>query len=427
MHRILLLGAGKSATVLIDYLLQHASAENWHITIADANLDAALTRLGTSTNGTAVSFDIREETACRTHISRADLIISLLPPELHAVPAVICGELGKHFLTASYLDDRIRKLDEQVREKGVLFLTEMGLDPGIDHMSAMQIIDSIRGKGGRIESFLSHCGGLVAPESDDNPWHYKVSWNPRNIIRAGSAGAVYKEKGILIRKEYQQVFADCPELNLEGLPSLSWYPNRDSLAYIPLYGLEEAHTFIRTTLRYTPFCSAWDKLVKAGLTNDQDIIQTGSVSYAGFSRTLFELCKSDELEPFQFLGLLDERIIPGLPRSSAAILQELVEDKLKLKAGDKDMIVMVHEFVFEEEGKKYYLNSQLVVKGEDSVRTAMAKTVGLPLGIAAKLVLQGKLNLSGVHIPTSSAIYEPVLAELKTIGVEFQERRNLMV
>jgi saccharopine dehydrogenase (NADP+, L-glutamate forming) len=317
----------------------------------------------------------------------------------------------------------------------------MGLDPGIDHMSAMQIIDAIKAEGGVVTSFKSHCGGLVAPESDDNPWHYKISWNPRNIVMAGSAGATYKHNNEIIQKTYQQVFENCEGVQVDALPPLAWYPNRDSLSYMPLYHLQDAVTFIRTTLRYADFCTGWDVIVDLGLTseNDQQFIancktyadwleqklaakEQRSISFNMYLELYAEEAVHTKIqEQFNYLGLNSNDSLPPHATCSADILQHCAEQKLKLNAADKDMIVMLHEIEFVNNKKQHAIKSSLIVKGDDHLHTAMAKTVGLPLGIAAKLILEEKIQLKGLQIPTHKEIYEPVLNELKQHGVAFTE------
>ena len=276
MKQILLFGAGKSATVLIDYLLANAEKENWKLVVADANLQLALDKIKNSPFGTAVSFDIMNDDKREKHISNADIVISMLPPALHSKVAKDCVRFSKHLLTASYVDDDIRSMQTEIKNKNLLFLCEMGLDPGIDHMSAMKLIDGIHAKGGHINSFKSHCGGLVAPESDNNPWHYKISWNPRNIVLAGKAGAVYKKDNKIFNIAYESVFENNETVNIPGLGDLAFYPNRDSLSYIPVYGLEETSTFIRTTLRHPSFCKAWNCIVKANLTDEEPFASIAS-------------------------------------------------------------------------------------------------------------------------------------------------------
>lgn len=503
MKTILLFGAGKSATVLIDFLLAEADACRWTILVADASYDVAVSKTGQHPRATAIGMDITDADKRRSLIGTADLVISMMPPALHILIARDCLHLGKHLLTASYADAEIHALDEEAREKGLIFLCEMGLDPGIDHMSAMQLIDEIQSLGGVINSFKSHCGGLVAPESDDNPWHYKISWNPRNVVLAGKAGALYRLNGQEVKESYEQLFdpsrtvsIDDPQVNL-----LSYYPNRNSLPYIDLYGLQTAETFIRTTLRYPDFMFGWRNLVELKLTDEEVQYQTNGKTLLDFykehlkvhgfgewldhklaerfSKTkdllenlnkLMEMEKEsgqpegdehdhlmlvDEkgelldvdleemktraaaevnrqiheanltLKQLFFLGLDDNSTVIGKGMCSAAdVLQFALEKKLVLKEGDKDMIVMLHEIGFTHNGQRYDACSQLIVKGDDHLRTAMAKTVGLPLGIAAKLVLNGTIGLTGVQLPVSREIYEAVMPELARHGIIFRETKS---
>ena len=253
MRKVLLFGAGKSASVLIQYLLDHAKTENWFLVLVDANLEQAQKKIGDSIHGKAVSFEINDSNERAAHISDADIVISLMPPSLHFLIAKDCIRFSKNLLTASYVDAQMKSLKEDIEKNGLLFLCEMGLDPGIDHMSAKKMIDEIRASSGEIISFLSHCGGLVAPESDDNPWHYKISWNPRNVVNAGKAGAIFKLDGSIKELEYKDLFAEKRYVPIPDGEVLCWYPNRDSLSYIPVYGLENCSTFIRTTLRHPDF------------------------------------------------------------------------------------------------------------------------------------------------------------------------------
>jgi len=439
MKNILLLGAGKSATVLIDYLLTEAAKENWFVTIADADLALAQSKAGNSSFSKAIALDIKNEAERATAINAADIVISLLPPALHFLAAKDCIQYAKNLLTASYIDDNIKHLRDDIEKKGILFLCEMGLDPGIDHMSAMKMINDIRAKQGTILSFKSHCGGLVAPENDDNPWHYKISWNPRNIVLAGKSGAVYKEHGKKITVAYDKVFEDCPELSVADLPTLAWYANRDSLSYASLYGLEGSDTFIRTTLRYATFCRGWDVICHLGLTDTEDDISKYETISEWFHDKLrgIELRKMEWMEYLRlyvrdayhteiteqvdYLGLFEIVPLPLHATCSADVLQNLLEAKLVLHPHDKDMIVMLHEIESEAGGIKSEIKSTLIVYGEDSLRTAMAKTVGLPLGIAAKLILNGEIKLKGLHIPVLKEIYDPVLHELEMLGIRFHD------
>jgi len=442
MKKILLFGAGKSATVLIDYLLHNAESENWLLTVVDADIKLAESKINFNKYGNAVSFDINDADARNKFISESDIVISLLPPALHTIAAKSCVENNKNLLNASYIDNEIRNLKAKIENKKLIFLCEMGLDPGIDHMSAMKIMDHIHSTGGKITSFKSHCGGLVAPESDDNPWHYKISWNPRNILLAGKAGAVYKQNGKTETLSYELLFADCPKVSVNGIGDMVYYPNRDSLSYIPVYGLEETATFIRTTLRYPDFCKGWNYVIKASLTNEEPLTSfltntdisfkqwldksiLSSTTVADFEEFLKTCVDENDRQLvknlFEYLGLLSEEKIPAGVKSSADILQTLLEKKLALQPKDKDMIVMLHEIDYITGLQNYRISSSLIVKGENSLRTAMAKTVGLPLGIAAKLILNGTIQLKGLHIPTKKEIYEPVLKELETLDIKFHE------
>ena len=421
MKQIVLFGAGKSATCLIDYLIKETLLNSWLLTVADGNLALAKSKIANTEHATAVSINVENNAERKELISKADIVISLLPASLHFLVAQDCVEMNKNLLTASYLDDKIKSLEAAVNNKRLLFLCEMGLDPGIDHMSAMELIHRIKKKGGNITSFKSHTGGLIAPESDDNPWHYKISWNPRNVVLAGATGAVFKENNSIITEKYETLFDSCNEIHVNGPGTLSYYPNRDSLSYIPVYDLGTTDTFIRTTLRYPSFCKGWKAIVAAGLTNDKEEVNTNRLSFLNWSEKIIPLINDENKSLLRFLGLFDDLPVPSSAKTSADILQYLLETRLAMNLHDKDMIVMVHELEYEIQNKKHSVRSSLIVKGEDSTRTAMAKTVGLPLGIAVKLILTGKIKLTGLHIPILQEIYEPVLDELNNNGIRFEE------
>lgn len=424
MKSILVFGAGKSATCLIDYLTRICTEKNWTLTIGDANAEVMKRKLIQSPVVNPVQVNVENSLERNALIKNADLVISLLPPALHFLIAQDCVLNSKNLLTASYVDDEIRKLAPAVVDNKILFLCEMGLDPGIDHMSAMQIIHRIQGAGGKIISFLSHTGGLVAPENDDNPWHYKISWNPANIVKAGSTGAIYKDGGEIKKLDYNILFENTGLTEIKPMGNYAWYPNRDSLAYIPVYGLESASRFIRTTLRHPDYCFGWKNLVKAGLTNDDRIIPFTVKTISDWSSSLLPFVNDSNKYLYDQIGLFENVPLPTGASTSAKILQSLLEKNWMMKETDKDMILMLHEFEYEQNNQKHFLRSSLVVKGENALRTAMAKTVGLPLGIAAKLVLENKLNLQGLHIPIIPEIYEPVLDELALEGIRFREEIN---
>ncbi len=442
MKTILLFGAGKSATSLIDYLGKTSDANDWKFFICDSNLPLAQSKTKNFRSAVAISFDVSNAEKRHEYISKADLVISMLPPALHFLVAKDCVAFSKNLLTASYIDEKIKSLKEEIEEKGLLFLGEMGLDPGIDHMSAMNLIHKIKNAGGEITSFKSHCGGLVSPESDDNPWHYKITWNPANVVMAGSTGAVYLENGQKVEIPYSQIFDDENNIvNVPGLFPLAWYANRDSLSYIDTYQLEALHTFIRTTLRYPSFCRGWSKIIKLDLTNRNDhneikncetfadwfnLKKDKFASQNGRDFNENDFFNSEFSEQISYLGLNKEEKISVEISNSALVLQSVLEKKLMMKPDDKDMIIMLHEIEYSIDGENKKTRSCLIVKGADQIRTAMAKTVGLPLGIAAKLILEEKIKLTGLHIPVIAEIYEPVLKELELNGIRFNEESEIL-
>ena len=437
MKTILLFGAGKSATSLIDYLGKCSDENEWQLLVCDTNLSLTQSKINNYQSAKAISIDVSDEAERHDLVSKADIVISMLPPALHFLVATDCVRFSKNLLTASYLDKKIQALRSDVERKGLFFLGEMGLDPGIDHMSAMKMIHQIKREEGKIVSFKSHCGGLVSPESDDNPWHYKITWNPANVVTAGSAGAVYLEKNKTIEIPYPDIFKDGKNrIDIPGLFPLAWYANRDSLSYLDTYDLHGAETFIRTTLRYPSFCTGWNKIVNMDFTNnnDHELIKDCK-TFAGWfqlKKKVFiwenenswdedQFLNPEFLEQIDYLGMRNPEIIPFEVTHSASLLQYLLEKKLAMKPEDKDMIVMLHEMEYVSDDKNKQIRSCLIVKGEDQIHTAMAKTVGLPLGIAAKLILQNKIKLTGLHIPVIPEIYEPVLEELKLNGIQFNE------
>ncbi len=438
MKNILLFGAGKSATFLIDYLLTNAPRQKWHITVADNDLMLIKSKIGKSYYATAAAIDVKEQAVRQQLIQETDLVISLLPPALHIIIAKDCLHFSKNLLTASYIDPEIRKLQKDIQKAGLLFMYEMGLDPGIDHMSAMKLIHSIEKKGGQIYAFKSYCGGLISPESNDNPWQYKISWNARNIVLAGASGATYKEKGKIKEVEYPQLFDQSKTIQVPGLGKLAYYPNRDSLNYVDAYNLGNIPTFMRATLRYPDFCEGWNALVKLGLTDDSKKHPTDNVTYFKWASQNIKVdkqltneenvaqflgvsSKSKLVRQLKYLGILNGELINLGEQSNAVILQHVLEDRLKMEAADKDMIVMLHEIEFERRNMATRLHSYMIVQGEDNLRTAMAKTVGLPLGIMAKLLLSGNLQLTGLHIPVMPEVYNPVLRELEEFDIRFEE------
>ena len=440
MSKILIIGAGRSSSSLIDYLLLQAKENTWQITIADADRNAVEAKITNYTDiATAVEFDVTNALLREKLIGHADFVISMLPAFMHADVAKDCVRLGKHLATASYVSTEMRELDAEAKQKNILLLNECGLDPGIDHASAMKMIHHIKSIGGKITGFKSFCGGLVAPESNDNPWGYKFSWNPRNVVLAGQGTAQFIDNGHLKFIPYNRIYTQIQTIELEGYGKFDGYANRDSISYKEPYELTDTTTMLRGTLRMPGYCKAWNVFVKLGLTDDTYKIKNAdSLTYTQLIESFlpdgnapvkvkliaFMGTEMDEdvLTKLEYLELFSNKPILLKEGSPAELLQHLLEEKWLLKPGDKDMIVMQHQFEYQLNGVYKQLNSSLVVIGDNEVHTAMAKTVGLPLAISVKNFLTGKFKLYGVQIPTVKEIYEPMLEELETLGVKFMEK-----
>lgn len=436
---ILVLGAGRSSSALISYLIGHSKKHDLVITVGDVSLEAAQERVGTQ--ATAIHFDIMDMNRSRLAIQSADVVISMIPASLHPQVARICLSLNKHLLTASYVSEEMKSFHEEAVARGLLFLNECGLDPGIDHMSAMQLIDGIKEKGGELLSFESFTGGLIAPETDpDNPWRYKFTWNPRNVVMAGQGTAKFLQQGQFKFISYQQLFKRITPVTVPDYGEYEGYANRDSLKYREAYGLQHIQTMLRGTLRNKGYCSAWNILVQLGCTDDSYLMDgVASMSHRDFINSFLDFDRHQSMEEkiitqfnlrkdgpeFQRLswsGFFSKEKI-GLEKGTPAqVLEHILNKKWKLNPDDKDFVVMWHRFVFNQEGKEKEIQASLVAKGDDSTNTAMAKTVGLPLAIAAKLLLENKIKTRGVAIPTTKDFYEPILDELKGLGIELNER-----
>ena len=440
MNTILIIGAGRSSSSLITYLLDNAKQHNWHITIADANKQAVNAKIAAYKDvATAVEFDVTNASLREKLISEATFVVSMLPAFMHGDVARDCVRLGKHLATASYVSNEMRELDAEAKQKNILLLNECGLDPGIDHASAMKIIHHIHAQGGKIKSFKSFCGGLVAPESNDNPWGYKFSWNPRNVVLAGQGTAQYIDDSKLKFIPYNRIYTQTETIEVDGYGKFDAYANRDSIGYKDPYELHEANTMLRGTLRMPGYCKAWNVFVKLGLTDDSyKIKQANTLTYTNLlesflpkgTQTLKDKLiafmgsemDAEVMSKLEYLELFNNKPITLKEGSPAELLQSLLEEKWLLKKGDKDMIVMQHIFEYELNQQTKKLTSSLVVIGDDEVHTAMAKTVGLPLAITIKNFLTGKFKLYGVQIPIVKEIYEPMLSELEKVGIVFDEK-----
>lgn len=437
MKNILIIGAGRSSANLIKYLLDHAEQFDWSIRVGDMDVTFARQKIGNSKRGEAFQLDASNEEQRRKEIEQSDLVISMLPAAMHMAVARDCIHYSKNVITPSYIPDEMWAMDAAAKEKGIVLLNEMGVDPGVDHMSAMKIIHRLKSVGAKLESFESFTGGLLAPESDTNPWHYKITWNPRNVLLAGYGGtARYKENGSVKFIPYQRLFERLTPVNLGADGMYQGYGNRDSLKYLKLYDLESIPTLYRGTLRKDGFCEAWNVLVQLGLTDDSFTMQfpegmtwnefTDSFLPAGNGDTRKRLSdylsvSKGNLERVDWLGIFSSNPIGVVTGSPAQVLQRLIEDRWALGTDDIDMIVMWHRFRYTFEGQRHELQSKLIAFGDDPTHTAMSKAVGLPIAIAAKNILQGHWQLKGVHLPILPSIYEPILQELETLGLCFSE------
>lgn len=440
MNNILVIGAGRSSSSLISFLLGHTSAGNWLVTVGDFSEALAKEKVGNHAHGKAIRFDVQDEQSSREAIAGTDVVISLLPAHLHPVVARYCLDLKKHLLHASYVSDEMRKFHDEARDSALLFLGECGLDPGVDHMSAMQVIDRIRDQGGKLIAFESFTGGLIAPDTDPlNPWRYKFTWNPRNVVLAGQGTAKFLQQGKYRHIPYQQLFKRITKISVDGYGEFEGYANRDSLKYLETYGLEGVSTMLRGTLRNKGFCNAWNVLVQLGCCDDTylmedvealthraylDAFLDGNASHTVEEKLCLTLGLSadgEEMKRLRWSGLFTDERIGLFQGTPAQLLEHILSKRWKLVAGDKDFIVMWHRFVYEKDGREREIKAQLAVTGTDETNTAMAKTVGLPLGIAAKLLLEGKITSRGVVIPVTREFYQPILQELHGLGIRVEE------
>ena len=441
MRKILIIGAGKSASTLIKYLLDKSVVENLHLTIADLSLELAKKKTNNHPNASAIAIDIFNENQRKSEIQQADLVISMLPAHLHIDVAKDCVLFKKHMVTASYISDAMQELDGQATQNNLVFMNEVGLDPGLDHMSAMKIIYEIKGRGGKIILFESFCGGLVAPESDNNLWNYKFTWAPRNVVLAGQGGAAkFIQEGTYKYIPYQKLFRRTEFMEVEGYGRFEGYANRDSLKYQSIYGLDDVLTLYRGTIRRVGFSKAWNMFVQLGMTDDTYVVDDSeTISNREFINLFLPYHPSDSVESktrmalgieqddtlwdkLVELDLFDNTKISGIKNGTPAqILEKILSEKWTLQPTDKDMIVMYHKFGYEINGEQKQIDSKMVCLGDDQTYTAMAKTVGLPVAITALAILNGKITTLGVQLPVKKEVYEPILNELENFGIHFHD------
>jgi len=441
MKKITILGAGLSATSLINYLLERAEKYDWTIKLGDYDLDLAKSKINGNSRGEAFQFDVTDEKLVAEIVSSSDIVVSMMPASFHHIIARECVTHKKQMLTASYVSDAMKELNDAAKDAGVGLFNELGVDPGIDHMSAMRIIDNLRSKGSKLKAFFSFTGGLVAPEYDNNPWNYKFTWNPRNVVLAGQGTSMFIRNGKYKYIPYQQLFRRIMMTSVDGYGDFEVYPNRDSLSYREIYGLEEIPTIFRGTMRRPGYTKAWNVFVQLGATDDTYTIEDSeNMTYRDFINTFLpyeshtpvevkiqhllpELIDEEVMTKLVWLDLFSNKKVELKNATPAQILQKILEEKWQLDEGDKDMIVMQHRFEFTNaDNQNKAIVSSMVMKGESLSNTAMAITVGLPLAIATKMVANGEINLTGVHTPVIPELYNPILDELADLGIEFSEK-----
>ena len=444
MQKILILGAGLSASSLIKYLLDHSKEYDWKIRIGDLSVDTANKKINGHANGEAFLFDVADEEQCSQEVSQADIVVSMLPAALHYSVAKACVEHSKNMVTASYVSKEIQSLNEDALAKDILILNEIGVDPGIDHMSAMKVIDKIRDEGGEIIEFYSATGGLVAPKYDNNPWNYKFTWNPRNVVLAGQGTSMFIRNGHYKYIPYHKLFNRIMRTHVLDYGEFEMYPNRDSLKYREIYGLEDIPSMYRGTMRRPGFAKTWNVFVQLGCTDDSYIIEDSeNMTYRDFINSFLRYETdvpvetklatyigidedSEIMYKLRWLGIFSDTPIGLKKATPAQILQSILLKKWVLDEDDKDMIAMQHRFVEKRNGQTKQILSSMVIEGSDQIHTAMSKTVGYPVAIATKLILMGKIKAKGVKIPIDKCIYEQVLQELEGLGIKFIEEEEIL-
>ncbi len=445
MKHILILGAGLSSKYLITTLLQQAEQNDWFVTVGDRDTQLARRVIDRHPSGSATHFDVDDAEMRSTQIENADIVVNMLPPTYQHIVAQDCIAHGRHMVSASYESKRIRDLDSDANRKGVLILTEMGLDPGIDHMIAMSMVQKVRKRGGRIKAFKSYGGALPAQSSADcNPLGYFITWNPRNVVMAGEHGAQYMEKGKIKLIPFHNVFQDTWLVDIDGIGSMEVYPNRETLAYKSNFDLNHAQTIIRGTIRYPGWSETWSQIVKLGMPNENlRIPRLSKMSYRDFTETFIpvEISGSDLesrvakflninptgkiMEQLRWLGLFSEETIGKVGETPAEVMVHLIKNKLKMEKGARDMVILYNEMdvsYTNDRTKREKVIMTLVDEGEPGGFTAIARTVGMPVAIATELLLKDKLPITGCQIPTHPAVYVPLLRELKKRGLSFKEK-----
>jgi saccharopine dehydrogenase (NADP+, L-glutamate forming) len=441
MKNVVILGAGLVARPLVQYLLNQPE---FNVTVASRTVSKAEKLVGGHARGKAESLNVTDSAALEKYVKGADLVISLVPYAHHVSVAKLCIKHRVQMVTTSYVSQAMKELDGQARQAGITILNELGLDPGIDHMSAMKVIHDMELEGRKVTSFRSFCGGLPAPEANDNPFGYKFSWSPTGVILAGKNSARYLKDGAQVNIDGPDLFGHYFKLDVEGAGTFEAYPNRDSLGYIELYGLEGIRTMYRGTLRNLGWCDAWKSMVDLGLLDQTERDDLKGRPYRQFMGSLLPGKPADGVEEavakrigrdknsepmnkMRWLGLFSADPIPIEKGAPMDVLAYLLQEKLQYAKGERDMIVLHHQFVAEKKGEApVKIICTMVDFGKPNGDSAMSRTVGLPAAVGARYILEGRIKELGVKIPVSPAIYEPVLAELEQLGIGFTEKREAM-
>jgi len=436
MKNILVIGAGRTSSSLINYLFDKSAEFGWLITIADQSQELAEQKAANHPNAKAIQFNVMDNEQRSLFIGKADIVISLLPETLHIHLVKDCIKHRVNLVTASYVSPQMASFNDEATRAGLVFLNEMGLDPGIDHMETMKLLSMVKAKSGNLISLKSFGGGLVAPESDDNPWGYKITWNPMNVVMAGVASARYVKDEKLKIVPYNRLFRDVRLVEVPGLGKFESYPNRDSIKYRRIYDIPRIPNVFRGSIRKIGFCKAWNALVQIGLTDNRYLVpDSNKFKYSEWlsfyldkkngvsvKQALVEFLNESEdgdvLKKIEWLGLLNDEKIMLTDVSPAEILLDLLKKKWKFTERDKDMVILQTEVEYEIQNKVEKIISSLIVYGNPGYNTAMATTVGLPLGVGAKLILNNKIKEKGVIIPIHADIYKPALKELAELGIK---------
>jgi saccharopine dehydrogenase (NADP+, L-glutamate forming) len=437
VSKILVLGAGLVSRPGVNYLLEQ---KNLTVTVASRTVSKAEKLVKGHANGRAVVVNVENEQSLAALIREHDIIISLLPWIHHVKVANLCLEHGKNMVTTSYVSEGMKKLAKPVLEKGLIFLNEIGVDPGIDHMSAMKIIHAVEAEGGKVLHFHSYCGGLPAPDSNDNPFGYKFSWSPRGVVLASSNSARFLENGRIVEIEGKNLFLDPKVEEIEGLGKFEVYPNRDSVPYQEQYGLKDALTVIRGTYRNLGWCETLKKIVDLGLVDETPQPGLKGITYKKMVADLVG-CPADQrlkeataaklgipssseiIKRLEWLGLFSDETVPDVG-NRLDILSERMQEKLFFKAGEKDMLILRHRFIVENKDKtRDLITSTLIDFGIPFGDSSMARTVSLPMAIGTRLIAEARITMKGVVTPIHPEIYEPVLHELETMQIKMVEKR----